>query len=120
MRSAVTSARPRCMQSFCKQFRQSREEPVPGSVKNRACRILALIAFLVFAPRPAAAQTTLTDTVSFSFGENGGVVLTPTPGTMINAGYVKVLASPSQTPAMLEVLGFQSGGTLVSETVFPS
>src|SRR5262245_54717773 len=89
--------------------------------RNRAYRILALVGFFAFTLRPAAAQTTLSDTVSFSLGENEGVVLTPTPGPMLNTGYVKVqTTATSPTLGMTEVLGFRPSGVLVNETVIPA
>jgi hypothetical protein len=88
---------------------------------NRMHRILLLVGFLAFVLQPALAQTTLSDTVVFSFGDNGGVVLTPTPGPMLNVGYVKVqTTAASPTLGMTEILGFQSNGVLVNETVLPA
>src|SRR5262245_36144020 len=87
--------------------------------KIRVNRVVAIVAGVLLMPRIAASQG-LTDTFSYSFGGNGGLVLTPTPPAPAH-GYLKLQpGASSPTPAMLEVLGFRSSGVLKSETVIPS
>src|SRR6478736_4158732 len=89
---------------------------------SRSFISVTLVGLLVLTLVPAIAiAQNLSNSFPFSFPANGGVVVTPTPGQTLNTGYVQVQPSSGfQASAMSEILGFQSGGTLISETVFPT